>query len=206
MKRKLVTLMTAGAVSAAALAGGAAFADSHQNDQAEVQAFLGASQDIAAAINAAETATSGKAVAAEFDDKNGTGFYEVDTIANGKQVSVEVDASTGKVIKTNDEGDVANADEDDIVDPAQLGAPLAQLVATAEQNGSGKVMSISAEHDGGANGTVEVELANTDGTTQEFAMAADGTLTQKAADDGEKGENGEDGEQGEQGEGAETAG
>ena len=197
MKRKLVTLLTAGAVSAAALAGGAAFASNNGNDQAEVQAFLGASQNITAAIAAAETASGGTAVAAEFDEKNGTGYFEVDTIANGKQVSVEIDASSGQVIKTEDEGDVANADDDDIVDPAQLGEPLAQLVATAEQNGSGKVMSISAEHENGQTGTIEVELANADGTTQEFAMAADGTMTQLADDNGEDGESDEGSENGE---------
>lgn len=197
MKRKLVTLLTAGAVSAAALAGGTAFASSNGNDQAEVQAFLGASQDITAAIAAAEAASGGTAVAAEFDENKGTGYYEVDTIANGKQVSVEIDASSGQVIKTEDEGDVANADDDDIVDPAQLGEPLAQLVATAEQNGSGKVMSISAEHENGQTGTIEVELANADGTTQEFAMAADGTMTQLADDNGEDGESDEGSENGE---------
>ena len=192
MKRKLMTLLTAGAVSAAALAGGTAFANSNGHDQAEVQAFLGASQDITAAIAAAETASGGTAVAAEFDENKGTGYYEVDTIANGKQVSVEIDASTGGVIKTEDEGDVANAVDDDIVDPAQLGAPLAQLVATAEQSGSGKVISISAEHEKGQAGMIEVELANADGTTQEFAMAADGTMTQRADDNGDDDEEGED--------------
>ena len=101
------------------------------------------------------------------------------------------------MIKTEDEGDVANADDDDIVDPAQLGEPLAQLVATAEQNGSGKVMSISAEHENGQTGTIEVELANADGTTQEFAMAADGTMTQLADDNGEDGESDEGSENGE---------
>ncbi len=182
MKRKLITLLTAGSVSVAALASGAAFASNDGKDQAEIQAFLNASQDITAAIGAAETASGGKAVAAEFDEHKGTGFYEVDTIANGKQVSVDIDAASGKVIKTEDEGDISRADDDDITDAAQLGAPLAQLVATAEKNGAGKVMAISAEHEGGKTGLIEVELANADGTTQEFAMAADGTMT-KIIDD-----------------------
>ena len=84
MKRKFLTLVTAGAVSAAALTGGAAFADNDAKDRAEVQAFLGATHDIAAAISAAETASGGKAVAAEIDEKRGASLYEVDTIANGK--------------------------------------------------------------------------------------------------------------------------
>ena len=50
MKRKFLTLVTAGAVSAAALTGGAAFADNDAKDRAEVQAFLGATHDIAAKI------------------------------------------------------------------------------------------------------------------------------------------------------------
>ncbi len=186
MKRKFLTLVTAGAVSAAALTGGAAFADNDAKDRAEVQAFLGATQDIVAAISAAETASGGKAVAAEFDEKRGASLYEVDTIANGKQISVKIDANTGAVVRTEDEGDIANADDDDIVDPTQLGAPLAQLVATAEQNGGGKVMSISAEPENDA-ARIEVELANADGSTQEFLMAADGTMT-KRAEDGDDGD------------------
>ncbi len=173
MKRKLLTLLTAGAVSATALTG-AAFANSDSADQAEVQTFLGAAQDITAAIGAAEAASGGTAVAAEFEEKKGTAFYEVDIVANGKQVSVEIDATSGKVIKTDAEGD---AEEGDIVDPAQLGASLAKLVATAKQNGSGKVMSISTDHENGQAVAIEVELANADGTTQEFTMAADGSLT-----------------------------
>ncbi len=191
MKRKLAMFLTATGVSAMALSAGAAIADSN-DDQAEIQAFLGASQNITAAITAAEAASGGQAVAAEFDENKGRGQYEVDTIANGKHISVEIDAATGKVIKTQDEGDVANADDDDIVDPAQLGAPLAQLVARAEQNGAGKVMSISAEHENGNAVTVDVELANADGTTQEFAMAADGSMTPHADGGGENGEGGDD--------------
>lgn len=178
MKRKLMTLLTAGTVTMAALAGTAAFANTHSaDDKAEVQAFLGGAQSISAAIGAAETASGGKAVAAEFDQKGGVAFYEVDTIANGKQVSVQIDAASGKVIKSEDEGDVAKADDDDIVDPAQLGAPLADLVAKAEQQSQAKVMSISAEHEGGKAGLIEVEVAKADGSTQEFAMAQDGTMT-----------------------------
>lgn len=198
MKRKLMTLVTAGAVTMAALGGTVAFANTQSgDDKAEVQAFLGGAQNISAAIGAAEAASGGKAVAAEFDQKNDLAFYEVDTIANGKQVSVEIDAASGKVIKSEDEGDIANADEDDIVDPAQLGAPLADLVAKAEQQSQAKVMSISAEHEAGQAGLIEVEVAKADGSTQEFAMAPDGTLTLivdtedgGADEDGEEDDNG----------------
>ena len=185
MTRKLLTLLTAGAVSATALAGGAAFAKNDGGDQAEVQAFLSASQDITAAIGAAEAAGGGTAVAAEFGQSKGTAFYEVDTIAKGKQVSVEIDASTGKVIQTKDEGDGDKAEKEDITDPAQLGAPLAQLVAMAEKSGGGKVMAISADHDNAKSGVIEVELAKSAGTTQDFAMAADGTMTKVVANQDE---------------------
>lgn len=183
MKRKLVTFLTAGAVSAAALGGGMAFADNKGDDQAEVQAFMAAPQSLTQAISAAEAASGGTAVGAEFDHHKRSSFYEVDTIANGRQISVEIDASTGAVIKTEDEGDVANADDDDIVDPAQLGAPLAALIATAEQaSGGGKVMSIKAEHENGPAPEIEVEIANADGSAQEYTMAADGSLTPQADD------------------------
>ena len=76
-------------------------------------------------------------------------------------------------------------EENLITDPAQLGAPLAQLVAMAEKSGGGKVMAISADHDNAKSGVIEVELAKSDGTTQDFAMAADGTMTKVVANQDE---------------------
>lgn len=192
MQRKLMTAVTAGAVSLAAMAGGA-FASDNSKDQAEVQAFLGASRTITDAIKAAETASSGPAVKAEFDDHNGAPAYEVDTIANGKQITVRIDAASGAVLTTEDEGEIAKAEADDITDPAQLGAPLAELAARAEQAGQGKVMSISAERDDNKTPVVEVELAKADGSTQDFTIAADGTLT-KAHDSHEDGDHDGDSE------------
>ncbi len=190
MKRKLMALLAVGAASAAAFGGTAVLAGSDSaDDKAEVQAFLGSAHSISAAIGAAEASSGGKAVAAEFDHKDGAAFYEVDTIANGKQISVEIDAASGKVIKSADEGDVAKAEDDDIVDPAQLGATLTDLVARAEQKSGAKVMAISAEHGKGPTPTIEVEVAKPDGSTQEFAMAQDGSLTPVAdGDDGESDE------------------
>lgn len=183
MKRRLVTFLTAGAVSMAALGGIGAYAsDSGGGDRAELQAFLAAPQDIAAAIKAAEAASGGVAVAAEFDEKRGAGVYEVDTVARGRVISVKVDAATGAVIGTEDEGDLASADEDDRVDPAMLGAPLAQLVTLAEKGGEGRVMSIGLDGGRHRDGTVEVELANADGA-REYRMAADGALTPDHGDE-----------------------
>lgn len=199
MKRELLTLLTAGAVSAVALTGGTAFAKGDGNDHAEVLAFLAAKQDITVAISAAEAATGGTAVAAEFDAQKGVSTYEIDLIAKDRQVSVRIDANTGQVISNRDKGDVAKADEDEVVDPAQLGAPLAQLVAKAHQNGSAKVMAIDAEHEGAQAAVIKVELANTDGTTHEFVMAADGSMTKVGDDqDNEHGGTGEEAESGEQ--------
>ena len=192
-QRKLIAALAA--VSVAAMAGGA-FASNDGKDQAEVQAFLGAPQTLTAAIKAAETASNGTAVKAEFDDHKGTPAYEVDTIAGGKQITVKIDAASGAVLKTEDEGDIAKAEADDITDPALLGAPLAELVAKAEQAGQGKVMSIGAEVDDGKTPVVEVELANADGSTQDFTIAPDGTLT-KATDHHDDGEHGDhDGDHG----------
>ena len=175
-QRKLITVLMAGAVSVAAMTGGA-FAGDDGDDRAEVQAFLGASQTLTDAIKSAEAASGGIAVKAEFDDHNGTPAYEVDTIASGKQMTVKIDATSGAVLKTEDEGNIANAEADDITDPAQLGAPLAELIAKAEQSGKGKVISIDAERDNGTTTVIEVELANADGSTQDFTVAPDGTLT-----------------------------
>lgn len=174
MKRSIITLVTGAMVSAAALTAGTAFANS--NDQAEVALFQKASHDIAAAIRAAETASGGKAVGAEFTDEDGAGLWEVDTVTGTKRAEVNVDATTGQIVKTKDKGDVA--DKDEPVTPDMLGAPLADLAAKAATEGGGKVMSIDLENENGKPLGLEVEIVKPDGTVHHFlANQTDGKLS-----------------------------
>lgn len=171
MTRRPITLLAAALVSTAALSAGAAFADS---DPQEIALFQNAAHDIRAAIATAEDATGGKAVEAEFDEDDGTGMWEVETVAGTRRAEVQIDATTGAVVKTKDKGDIA--DKDQPVTPDMLGAPLADLVTKAEAASGGKVMSIDYEH--GKLAGIEVEMVKPDGSLQEFIMdPADGTLT-----------------------------
>ena len=166
--RKTLTTLGAGVISALALTSGIAFAD----DKAEVEMLLKAPHDISAAIKAAEASVGGSAMSASFDDDNGTGAYEIDVSNAGRKTEVTVDATTGEVIDSRDDGSDKYA-----VDLTQLGGDLAEIVADIESETGGKVMSIDTEHDNGQFSGMEIEIANSDGTTQEFWMnATDGKL------------------------------
>lgn len=190
MKRSIITLVAGGMAAAAALGGGAALAGSdHAGDQAEIALFQNAAHDLRAAIATAEGATGGKAVEAEFTEKDGAPLWEVKTVAGTKHAEVRVDATTGQVVTTKDKGDVA--DEKNPVTPDMLGAPLADLVTKAEAEGGGKVMSIDYEH--GKTAGIEVEIVKADGSVHEFLLnSADGKLTPVVAgqDNDEGGEDG----------------
>jgi chromosomal replication initiation ATPase DnaA len=55
----------------------------------------------------------------------------------------------------------------------------------ANDGADSSMMAISADHDNAKSGVIEVELAKSDGTTQDFAMAADGTMTKVVANQDE---------------------
>lgn len=181
MTRKIISILT---ISAAALAASMSFA-SGSDDQAEVQTFLKAPHDITAAIKAAEAASGGAAISAEFDVSKDAGYYEIDTVTGDKLAELKVDATSGQVTETKDKGLLSAQDDDDAHSPAQLGAPLTELVAKAEAAGQGKVMSIGLEGEDNAAPVIEVELAKDDATTHSFILnATDGTLA-PMTDDGE---------------------
>lgn len=173
MKRTAFVILTAGIVSAGALTGVALAAS---NDRAEIALFQKAQHDIAAGIKAAEAASGGKAVGAEFEDENDTGLWEVKTVAGAKRAEVKIDAMTGAVVSTKDKDDVS--DEDDAVTAELLGGTLAELVAKAEAASGGKVMAIEADHEDGKFRGMEVEIVKADGSAHDFVLnPADGKLT-----------------------------
>lgn len=182
---KFWALLGAGAVSVAALTGGLAYAADQAGNplglnghRAEVQQFLKAPHTLSAAIAAAEQASQGQAVAAEFDEDNGRAYYEVKLVTGDKLVEAKVDASTGKVLQTKDKGLLSKRKASDRVTPAQLGAPLSELLAKAEQASGEKVMAIDYEYKDGKPVGIEVELAKADGSTSNFLLdPASGTLT-----------------------------
>lgn len=183
MKRnKLMIAATAGLVGLSTLGGTVAVAQSNgdSKDTAEVQAFLKSSTSILQAIQAAESESGGTAVSAEFDDSKSGSFYEVDTVKGDQLMSVRVDAASGTVTASKDEGMLSqkSGEDDDHVSPAQLSMKLVDVVKQAETQSGGKVMTVGYEAQDGKVQGIEIELASADGKTQVLALdPANGTLT-----------------------------
>lgn len=174
MKRTTFTILAAAMASAAAVSG-AAFADS--KDASEIALFQKARHDATAAVSAAEAASGGKAVSAEFGEKgSAAGQWEVKTVVGSQRIETRIDAATGEVIKGGETDDTA--DKSDVVTPQMIGGTLPELIAKAEAAGGGKVMSIGADHEDGKFRGMEVELATADGSLHDFLLnPADGKMT-----------------------------
>lgn len=204
MKRsKLALAATSGLVGLSLLAGVAARAESHgkANDATEVQQFLGAKVAIADAVKAAEGATGGKAVSAEFDSDKAGAYFDVETLSGDKYQDVKVSATDGKVLGTTEDkaeaGDKSDANE--LAALGQMKMTLTDVIAKAEKESGGKVMAVgySSEDEGNATAIIEIEVAKADGTTQALAMnPADGTLKAVAGHE-QNGDNDDAGEEGE---------
>ncbi|TWI33865.1 PepSY domain-containing protein [Paracoccus sulfuroxidans] len=169
MKRTVSMLALAAIAAGSALSVGQAWAGS--DDTAEIQQFLTAPKGISEAIRAAETATGGKAIEAEFDDHKGAAAYEVKTVAGDKIAKVKIDAATGQVVETKDKGTLAGQDDDDAVDPAKMPVSLLDVVTKAEAESGGKVMSVGHESEDGTTQT-ELEIVKADGSRLDYTFDA----------------------------------
>jgi uncharacterized membrane protein YkoI len=91
-------LLTAGGVPATAWAAGQQ--NGEVNDKAEAQRMLQAKISLTAAIQAAESAESGKAISATFNGAGAKPGYEVEIVASdGGVQSFFVDSDTGQTTK-----------------------------------------------------------------------------------------------------------
>ncbi|HWL57808.1 MAG TPA: PepSY domain-containing protein [Paracoccus sp. (in: a-proteobacteria)] len=169
MKRTISTLALAAIAVASATTVGQARPPS--DDTAEIQQFLKAPKSISDAIRAAESSTGGKAIEAEFDDHKGVAAYEVKTVAGDTVAKVKIDAASGQVIKTKDKGTLATKDDDDVVDPAKMTVSLLDVVAKAEAESGGKVMSVDHESENGTTHT-QLEIVKADGSLLDYTFDA----------------------------------
>jgi uncharacterized membrane protein YkoI len=98
-------------------------------------------------IDAVTTAESegGKAVAADFDARDG-GHFEIKTVGvDGKLVEHTVDATTGKIVKSESKPFERFFTRIQASDFHKGGATLKEAVATAEQTAQGKAIEVEAE-------------------------------------------------------------
>ena len=117
MKRNKIALAaTSGLVGLSVLAGSMAFAatDSDAKSAAELQQFLKANPNVAAAVAGVETKTGGKIVGAEFDDEtkgNATVEFEV-VMADGSEQEVLFTLADGAMKVQADEDGADDGDMD----------------------------------------------------------------------------------------------
>ena len=127
MNRNTITKISASALLALGLVGGAATmasADSHSKsgDAEEAQSFLAASGSIADAIAAAEAQSGGKAMTAEFEsDGPDAGWYKVElALADGSVSELLVNPADGTVkVAPADDMDHDGADNESDEDGAE---------------------------------------------------------------------------------------
>lgn len=81
--------------------------DDRREEEAALKALEASSVTLAQAVEAAETATGGRAVKAKMKDRYGTMLFEVGLLVEGAMRRVEVDAATGKAVtvRARDDGD-----------------------------------------------------------------------------------------------------
>ena len=72
----------------------------------EHAAFQAAPIGLAQAISTAESQSGGRAMSAEFETEDGSGVFEVELLAaDGTEIEILVDASTGQVVIVHDDND-----------------------------------------------------------------------------------------------------
>ena len=131
---------------------GSALASSEEHEGGrEVAAALAAKTSVAEAIAAAEQHSGGRAMKIDMDKDNGAYVYEIKTVSKDKITEVLVDPTSGKVMRTDDEGLIArifdSEDEDELARLAATSTTLAAAIATAEQHTGGKAIEARVDDD-----------------------------------------------------------
>ena len=140
---------TAAALATAALLGFAPLTHAavrHHYDEA-----VKANVSLVQAVESGERAGQGKATSAEFDVENNRPIWEVQVLSPTGMNEYKVDASTGQVLKVEQEhirGKITTRLTGLKLDQLQGAAmPLSQAVATAEGKLGGKAVKVEVEHE-----------------------------------------------------------
>ncbi len=201
-RRKLPPLTVAialGVAGGALTVGQAAVA--HESEAREIAAVTSASVSLDKAITTAESKIGGRALKATAEEHDGTVFYRVTTVADGKVYVQRIDARTGKVLKSENEGALKHSGDNERAEDFGLltkrTASLAGAIATAEKVTGGKALEADF---GNENGTpvFHVEIAKDGKIRKAFVDGASGKviktamLTEDDEDEGGHENNGED--------------
>ena len=100
-RNKLLAAIMAGTLASAAISGSvAAYARDRDKPTDETAIMANAKISMAQAIATAEQQVGGKAVGTGIEDEDGTVYFEVEVLKDGKRQKVLIDPQTGNVVKT----------------------------------------------------------------------------------------------------------
>jgi len=120
----------------------------------ETEALNKATVPLTQAVQIAEKQEPGKTISAEFDIEKDRPLWEVKVLGNGGVKEYKIDASSGTVMKVEDEhirGKLTNfVTGMNLKDLDNAKTSLAQAVNTAEKKMNGKAVKVQVEHERGA--------------------------------------------------------
>lgn len=120
----------------------------------EADALNKSTVSLTQATQIAEKQEAGKTIGAEFDIEKDRAIWEVKVLGAAGVKEYKIDASTGAVVKVEDEhirGKLINfVTGMNLTDLNNAKTPLAQAVADAEKKMNGKAVKVEVEHERGA--------------------------------------------------------
>ncbi len=127
-----------------------------RNDEEPITVKVKLSEDEAVAIAAESVDANAKVIYVELEDENGTIVYSVEMTQNGKKFEVNVDANSGKIIKSGEDVEYEGADEEDNEDgdePVNVSVKLTQseavAIAAASVDSGAKILNVELEDENG---------------------------------------------------------
>lgn len=126
----------------------------HALGSREAAALDKSTVSLSQAAQIAEKQEAGKTINAEFDIEKDRAIWEVKVLGNGGVKEYKIDATTGAVVKVEDEhirGKLINfVTGMNLPDLNNAKTTLAQAVTTAEKKMNGKAVKVEVEHEHGA--------------------------------------------------------
>ena len=149
---------------------------STKSQSSEAMAAVQSKVSFEQALNIAQKTVKGDIVSAEFDqnDYSAGGKYEVKVIANNTEYEIDIDADSGKVLKTKQEK-LDNKDIAEYKAMKQAKVNLNQAMQTAARSVCGTVVEAEFDNDDGQS-VYEIKVAKGDQTHKVMIDAMTGKV------------------------------
>lgn len=149
----------------------------HAQGTREADIFAKATVSLSQATQLVEKQDQSKTIGAEFDIEKGRPLWEIKTLGSAGVKEYKVDASSGAIIKVEDEhirGKLTNfVTGMNLKDLETAKMTLSQAISMAEKNGNGKAVKVQVEHERGGI-QYDISVRTTDATKKVKIDAATG--------------------------------